>query len=293
MSYRKRPTDSAKNGRSRKQKDSEENLDPWALVWGQPYIDAERLVQAIEQDLLRNPEPDFRTRLLVRDSLRAVRAFWGKQRLDHRIGESPARARITTIMKEKLGKAGFTAIRRRLVANNMSADLEQILDLLGRALQAKTEINIAGSVPTLVQSLTSRPTNDIDIVDEVPAEIRRQRSLLQNIKDRFGLTFGHVQSHYLPANWRARRHFFGDFGRLRAYLVDPYDIFVSKLSSKLERHIDDLRVLAKQLDKEKAKNRLMGDGKEFMDDPYLRPQIEQNWHFVFREVLTRESGEGS
>src|SRR5262249_7255285 len=193
--------------------------------------------------------------------------------------------RIATIMREKLGKPGFSTIRRRLVANNISADLEQILDLIGRAIHEKTEINIGGSGPTLVRKLSAGPTQDIDIVDEIPAEIRKQRAVLQSIKDRFGLTFGHVQSHYLPVNWRQRRHFFGDFGPLRAYLVDSYDIFVSKLSSKLERHIDDLRVLAMHLDKGKAKKLLLKDGRPFLDDPFLRPQIEKNWHFVFREAL--------
>ncbi len=39
-------------------------LDPWNLVWGQPYIDSQTLAGAIEQDLERNTCPDFRTRLL-------------------------------------------------------------------------------------------------------------------------------------------------------------------------------------------------------------------------------------
>src|SRR5262249_4938263 len=159
---RKPATKSARNGRLRAVKNDAEYLDPWSLVWGQPYIDAERLVLAIEQDLLRTPEPDFRTRLLVRDSLQALESFWGKRRLDQWVADSPVGERIATIMREKLGKPGFSTIRRRLVANNISADLEQILDLIGRAIHEKTEINIAGSVPTLVRKLSARPTEDID-----------------------------------------------------------------------------------------------------------------------------------
>ena len=37
--------------------------DPWQLVWGQPYIDAERMAAALEDDLRHTPDPDFRTRL--------------------------------------------------------------------------------------------------------------------------------------------------------------------------------------------------------------------------------------
>ena len=58
-------------------KATESRADLWALVWGQPYIDAARLAQAIELDLTDLPCPDFRTRLLVRDAAKAMRSFWG------------------------------------------------------------------------------------------------------------------------------------------------------------------------------------------------------------------------
>jgi SAM-dependent methyltransferase len=45
-----------------------------------------------------------------------------------------------------------------------------------------------------------------------------------------------VQSHDLPVNWKNRRQWPGDFGALRVFVVDEYDIFVSNLSSKLEKH---------------------------------------------------------
>ena len=49
-------------------------LDPWKLVWGQPYIDSRALARAIEEDLERSAHPDFRTRLLVRDAAVAIRS---------------------------------------------------------------------------------------------------------------------------------------------------------------------------------------------------------------------------
>jgi hypothetical protein len=64
-----------------------------------------------------------------------------------------------------------------------------------------------------------------------------------------------------------------------------YDIFVSKLSSKKEKHQKDLRVLALKLDKETAMHRLLNDGKAFLDDPKLRPQILESWRFIFQEPL--------
>ena len=166
-----------------------------------------------------------------------------------------------------------------------STRLSQIFDLLGRAIHGPVEVHIAGSIPTLIKGLTARPTGDIDFVDEVPEEIRRQRTVLRKIETDFGLKLGHVQSHYLPAHWQNRRQWLGDFGGLRVYVVDEYDIFVSKLSSKQEKHQSDLGVLALKLDKEIARHRLFTDGRSFLDDPKLRPQIEENWRFIFQEPL--------
>ena len=85
-----------------------------------------------------------------------------------------------------------------------STQLSQIFDLLGRDIHDRIEIHIAGSVPTLIRGLTARPTDDINLVDEVPIEIRPQRAVLRKIESEFGLKLGHVQSHYLPTGWRDR-----------------------------------------------------------------------------------------
>jgi len=69
-------------------------LDPWELVWGQPYIDSRTLAGAIEQDLERNTCPDFRTRLLVRDAAVAIRAFWGPRKFARWIAASPVGQQI-------------------------------------------------------------------------------------------------------------------------------------------------------------------------------------------------------
>jgi hypothetical protein len=136
--------------------------------------------------------------------------------------------------------------------------------------------------------LTARPTTAIDFVDEVPAEVRTQRAILRRIEAEFGLKLGHVQSHYLPANWQARRQWLGDFGGFRVYVVDEYDIFVSKLSSRKKKHLDDLRVLALKLDKEIARSRLVSFGQSFLGDTRLKAQIEENWRFIFQEPLVLE-----
>lgn len=268
-------------------------LDPWRLVWGQPYIDSRTLAAAIEQDLARTPEPDYRTRLLIRDASVALRAYWGSRRFEQWLEVSPAGQRIRAILREDLGETGFPAIGRRLVEGIDSTRLRRVFDILGRAIHGRVEIHIAGSIPTLAKGLTVRPTGDIDLVDEVPEEIRRQHDLLDKIQNDFGLMLGHVQSHYLPSHWRDRRQWFGDFGGLRVYFVDEYDIFVSKLASKKEKHQSDIGVLALELDKATARHRLLTDGRTFLDDPALRPQILENWRFIFQEPLDDNQVDGA
>jgi hypothetical protein len=262
--------------------------DPWRLVWGQPYIDCRTLAAAIEQDMLREPHPDFRTRLLVRDAAVAMRSYWGPRRFSQWLEASPVGPRIRRILDEDLGETGFPAIRKRLVDSIDSTRIGRIFELLGRGIHGRVEVHIAGSIPTLIKGLTARPTGDIDLVDEIPAEIRNQRAVLQKIETDFGLKLTHVQSHYLPAHWQDRRQWLGDFGGLRVYVVDEYDIFVSKLSSAKEKHQSDLGVLALALDRETARRRLLADGKAFLDDPELRPQILENWRFIFQQPLFPE-----
>jgi hypothetical protein len=259
--------------------------DPWELVWGQPHIDSRALAAAVESDLLRTPEPDFRTRLLARDAARALRSFWGPREFARWLAGSPAGDRVRTILAEDLGEEGFPNIRGRLVDAVGVNQVRQIFDLLGRAVHRRVEVSVAGSIPTLIRGLTARPTADIDIVNEVPAEVRKQRGLLARIRDEFGLTLGHVQSHYLPAGWEDRRQFLGDFGGLRVYLVDVYDVFVSKLSSKQEKHRQDLRVLAGKLDHDTGRQRLLTAGQAFLNDPGLRAQVEENWRYIFQSPL--------
>jgi Nucleotidyltransferase of unknown function (DUF6036) len=267
-------------------------LDPWRLVWGEPFIDCQSLATAIESDLERNADPDFRTRLLVRDAAVAIRSHWGAQRFAKWLRHKPAGKRIRAILDEDLGPTGFPAIGRRLVDSVDLTRIKRIFDLLGRAIHGPVEVHIAGSIPTLIKGLTARPTGDIDFVNEVPEEIRRQHALLRKIETDFGLKLGHVRSHYLPAGWPGQRHWLGDFGGLRVYVVDEYDIFVSKLASKQKKHQSDLGVLALKLDKEVAKRRLFSDGRSFLDDPKLRPQIEENWRFIFQEPLIVEQATG-
>jgi hypothetical protein len=191
--------------------------DPWALVWGQPYIDCQTLAKALEADLERSLAADFRTRLLVRDCARAIRSFWGPRKFTSWLAASPVGDRIQAILNEDLGNPGFHFIRKRLVASTSRDQVEQVFELLGANVRPRIEVDVAGSIPTLLEGLTSRPTDDIDFVDAVPAEMRKQRAVLKQIKEKFGLVLGHVQAHYLPEVGNAEKI----PGRLRRHTGVP------------------------------------------------------------------------
>ena len=128
------------------------NLDPWRLVWGQPYIDSRTLAAAIEQDLLREPDPDFRTRLLVRDASVALRSYWRARRFLQWLEGSPVGPRIRQILDEDLGETGFPAIRRRLVDSIDSTRISRIFELLGLTVGAHHEAPLVPDVPNAVEA---------------------------------------------------------------------------------------------------------------------------------------------
>ena len=83
-----------------------QSLDPWQLVWGQPYIDSDTLAAAIESDLQRHPQPDYRTRLLVRDAVEAIRSFWDPTKFKRWLAASPVRDRLRAILSESFDETG-------------------------------------------------------------------------------------------------------------------------------------------------------------------------------------------
>ena len=88
--------------------------DLWSLVWGKPYIHPGDLAEAVTEQAVR-PSLDFRTRLLIRDSIDALKEYWGLSRLTDWLFRCPSRASIESICHEELGEPGFSTIKERLV----------------------------------------------------------------------------------------------------------------------------------------------------------------------------------
>lgn len=258
--------------------------DLWTLARLQPQIDPTDLSAAIVQQV-QCKDLDYRTRLLVRDSIDALRSYWGDSRFGGWIGTCPYRQEIEAICGEAFDEVGFPSLRKRLMDAKTPDQIRAYLEALGRRIRKGSTIYIAGSCALILPGHMVRGTDDIDIVDEVPPEIREEHQLLDELEQGFGLHLGHVQRHYFPFGWQDRARFFGDFGKLRVYLVDVYDIVLGKLFSTRIKDLTDLRTLVPQLEKDVLVRRLSETCSEFLGLDRLKQLATDNWAVLFREEL--------
>jgi hypothetical protein len=223
--------------------------------------------------------------LLIRDSMEALRKHWGHARLERWLAEQAARDKIDAILCEDFERPGFPSLAERLMAQTEPETVKQFLRELGTHVPAATRLDVGGSVALILPGYVSRHTEDIDVVDEVPAPVRSLHQVRAELKQRYGLAVAHFQSHYLPAGWQNRLHLLGAFGNLQVYTVDVIDIFLCKLFSKRAKDLDDLRLLAPQLDKPTLVRRLKDTTAQLSADPAMHEQAEHNWYVLYGEPL--------
>jgi len=258
--------------------------DLWSLVLDRPFVDPQDLADAVRVQALAEPL-DFRTRLLIRDSITALRGHWGPNRFNAWLDQCPIRRKIEDIWQEDLGKPGFPFLPEQVVDTTKPETIRQFLRELGDALHQTTRIHLGGSGALILGQYLSRRTQDLDVVDELPKDIRDQPKVLDDLMKRYRLQIAHFQSHYLPQGWERRVHSLEPFGRLQVFLVDVYDIFLSKLFSGRPKDRDDLRVLLPQLDKEIVVRRLGDTTAAWKKEPPLLKKAQDNWHILFGETL--------
>jgi hypothetical protein len=144
---------------------------------------------------------------------------------------------------------------------------------------------VGDSIALILSGNLSRHTEDIDVVDELPSDVRSQHELLNELADTYALRLTHFQSHYLPSGWRDRLHSLGRFGRLDVYLVDVYDVYVGKLFSARRKDRDDLRALSAKLDKRAAEALLRQSATALLAEPKLAAEAGENWYIHYGEPL--------
>ena len=258
--------------------------DLWSIAFGRPEIDPVDLSRAVE-GLAQERELEYRSRLLIRDSVDALRIFWSAPRVEEWLDGSSNGDVIRNICKEEFDKVGFPLLRKRLVDKTQPESIRQYFEHLGQSLHKKLHIDVAGAVSLILPGYVERSTGDIDVVGEVPAEIRSQHKLLEDLEKLHGLHLGHVQTHYFPKGWSERVHSFGLFWRLEVSLVDVYDVFLSKLFSARIKDLGDLKVLAPQLEKPTLVDRFKTTCLDFLVVKRLQELAQNNWRIIYGEDL--------
>jgi len=256
----------------------------WSLVLDRQQIDPEGLASAIEEGAAEE-ELDYRTRLLIRDSVEALKGRWGAGRVAIWLAACPAREIIEPILREKFDRPGFPFLAEQIMETTRPETIKHFLRELGDQLRSRTRIDVGGSVALILPGYLTRRTQDLDVVNEVPSEIRSQGKFLNELMQRYQLQLAHFQSHYLPQGWEQRTHSLGTFGRLEVHLVDVYDVFLSKLFSAREKDRDDLRALLPHLSKDAMIARLLETCKPLLRETAFREQATKNWYILFGEPL--------
>jgi hypothetical protein len=203
------------------------------------------LARALDSAVASMVRLDYRTRLLVSDSVATLERHWGRSAFGRWLRESPVGRRIETIRHEHFEEVGFPSLERRIKNGTGPELVKTFLRDLGSQLSEPVRLEAGGSMALILTGYLSRGTEAVDVVDEVPKQVRRLSAQTVNTLAKcYGLKLAHLQSHYLPDDWRARRHSFEELDRLRVHLVDAYDEFLSKLFSGRKKDCDDLLVLA-------------------------------------------------
>jgi hypothetical protein len=259
--------------------------DLWSLVLDHQWVDPGELADAIAEQVVHG-DLDYRTRLLIRDSVQALRQHWDPSRVAEWLDRTAVGQQIMAICKGPWDDdRGFSSLVGRVMEATKPETIKQFLRELSVQVRKPLRLEIGGSVALMLPGLLNRRTEDVDIVDEVPAEIRTQHKLIADLKVRYGLEPAHFQQHYLPSGWNSRLRYFDTYGDLRVYLVDPYDVLLSKLFSIRTKDLDDLRAVVPQLEKETLVRRLKENTLSALSAPDLRQRAEQNWFILFGESL--------
>jgi hypothetical protein len=256
----------------------------WSLV-RHPYVDATILSQAIEEQASQT-ENDYRSRLLIRDSMTALERHWGTHRFQHWLEHSPLHSHLDKILHEAFERPGFATLEHRVMDFTLPNDIEELFRAIGAHVRKPMTFHVGGSTALILPGLLARQTEDIDIVDEVPKPLRDDHRFRDEIKQKFGLEIAHFQSHYLPMRWENRTHWHGMYGELTVTLVDPIDVFLSKLFSIREKDYNDMKVLLQQLDKTAILDRLKRDCQSMLASESLKERATKNWYILTGETLS-------
>lgn len=258
----------------------------WDVAQGHAHVDAQALARAVER-AVSGGILDTRTRWLIRDSVGALTRHWGPGRVQHWLSGSTFGEDIRRVCEaeENQTDIAFPSLARRVVDTTKRETVLEFLQELSTHVATPTTLHIGGSIALILKGYLARKKEVIDLVDEVPGNIRVQHELLASFAQRYQLLLTHFQSHYLPGGWQNRVHSLGPFGKLHVFIVDAYDVFTGKLFSPRTKDLDDLRELKPQLDRQIILTRFSESAGDLLSEAKLKQAAEKNWYVLFGEPL--------
>jgi len=130
-----------------------------------------------------------------------------------------------------------------------SGFLEELDDLLDEPF----EFHCIGGFAVVVECGLPRGTNDLDYFTLVPAnritELEKLAGEGSDLARKHKVHVHHAAIATLPENYeeRMKEIFPGHFKKIRLFVLDPYDLVLSKLSRNIDRDRDDAKHLSRTL----------------------------------------------
>ena len=108
--------------------------DLWSLALDHLQVDPDDLVAAVE-DQVRRGDLDYRSRLLIHDSLEALQRYWGAERLRSWLLQCPYREQIQAIWSAHYDEVGCPSLQRRVMETTRAEQVKQFFRELAQHVQ--------------------------------------------------------------------------------------------------------------------------------------------------------------
>jgi hypothetical protein len=180
---------------------------------------------------------------------------------------------------------GFPSLPRRAMDVTRPERIRRYFQDLANQVGRPTRLAVGGSGALILSGYLLQHTEEIEVVDEVPAEIRSHPAVLAELREIHRLELSCFQRRYLALGWEKRLHSQPPIGRLQIFLLDEYDVFFSKLFSIRIKDRQDLKQLAPQLDKERLVQLLKESTQPMLAAPELCERAVKNWTMLYGEPL--------
>jgi hypothetical protein len=261
-----------------------DGIDGWSLVSNRGWIPEDALIPAFRKTVRDEPDPCYRTQMMIHDGLDALAGRWGRSRVEARLGTDAAGDRLRAFWDYTYDKEGFWSIKMRLVEPVTPEQILRMLRDASRRVRRPARINVGGSCALILSRWITRPTDDVDVVNELPDVLRSDYELIDSLAARHKLRLTHFASHYLPDGWENRVVPAAMFNQLDVRVVDPTDVLTGKFFSRREKDYRDILASERHVSKDVLRERMEHNTSSFRTVNRLLWQGRDNWYAFSGEV---------